>query len=442
MKKLSWKLFIVVLALVGMVASMPMWMTSQAEAQQQKVLKIGSLVPLNLKEGVEIQKWMNLFAKIYNEQGGWQIGNEKYKVEINIYDHAMDPAKMRSAAEKAVLQDGNKFLLNNWSDNQAQTVTITEPNKVLVLAGGFTPDLAKPNLQYYIRTSGVFFGSGSPYVIQRDYVARGGKTDIMVTSDTEMGHFGAKLWAAPAKLAGLNILPDVFFNPDTVDFGPIATKVKSYNPDVVELPFVSGDTVTNIISALKDVGFKGMVYPGNLVPYTLENAVKKVGKEYLEGMEVQVFDPRGIMKNPKILALYDRYTKEYGEFRTEGCWWVGGWFFFEDAVNATKSIDIDVLRNYLFNSKKGVATLEGYSQLFARPDLQNFRTIEVAPGHPVGMIKNGKLVPIKPVSVKDQYLVAVKCYNLVDIYQKYWDQYGYPKFPDEPSLFDFADLKK
>jgi len=148
------------------------------------------------------------------------------------------------------------------------------------------------------------------------------------------------------------------------------------------------------------------------------------------------------MKNPKILALYDRYTKEYGEFRTEGCWWVGGWFFFEDAVNATKSIDIDVLRNYLFNSKKGVATLEGHSQLFARPDLQNFRTIDVAPGHPVGMIKNGKLVPIKQVSVKDQYLVAIKCYNLVDVYQKYWDQYGYPKFPDEPSLYDFGDMKK
>jgi hypothetical protein len=60
----------------------------------------------------------------------------------------------------------------------------------------------------------------------------------------------------------------------------------------------------------------------------------------------------------------------------------------------------------------------------------------------VGMIKNGKLVPIKPVSVKDQYLIAIKCHNLVDIYQKYWDEYGYPKFPDEPSLFDFPDLKK
>ena len=55
-------------------------------AAKDKVLKIGTVAPLNLKEGVEIQRWMNLFAKIVNEKGGWKIGNDVYKLQSIVYD--------------------------------------------------------------------------------------------------------------------------------------------------------------------------------------------------------------------------------------------------------------------------------------------------------------------------------------------------------------------
>ena len=141
-------------------------------------------------------------------------------------------------------------------------------------------------------------------------------------------------------------------------------------------------------------------------------------------------------------AIIDRYIKDYGEFHYEGVFWVGPWFLFEDAVKNAKSVDPDVLAKYLLNSQHGVMTLSGYSQLFARPDKQVLQTIDVAPGHGVGIIKNGQLKLLKKVSVKDQYLVSVKVYGLADVYQKYWEKYGYPKFPDEPSMIDFKDVVK
>jgi hypothetical protein len=52
------------------------------------------------------------------------------------------------------------------------------------------------------------------------------------------------------------------------------------------------------------------------------------------------------------------------------------------------------------------------------------------------------LAPLKTVTVKDQYLVSIKAYGLLDLYQKYWEQYGYPTLPKQESLFDFVDLKK
>lgn len=35
-----------------------------------KELKIGALVNLKSQQGIEMQRWLNLFAKMYNEKGG------------------------------------------------------------------------------------------------------------------------------------------------------------------------------------------------------------------------------------------------------------------------------------------------------------------------------------------------------------------------------------
>ena len=87
--------------------------------------------------------------------------------------------------------------------------------------------------------------------------------------------------------------------------------------------------------------------------------------------------------------------------------------------------------------------LNGYVQMFARPDMNNFRTMDVAPGHAIGIVKNGKMEPFKMVTVKDQYLVSIRAYHQVDTYKKYWEKYGRPKFPAEQGgYFDFADLDK
>ena len=133
--------------------------------------------------------------------------------------------------------------------------------------------------------------------------------------------------------------------------------------------------------------------------------------------------------------------KEYKEWRSEGCFWISPWFFFRDAVENTKSVDVDSIVKYLHNSKKGVKTFGGYSQLFARPDLKNYRTIDSAPGCFVAVIKDGKLVPVKAIAVKDHYLVTIKAMGLTDVYEKYWAEYGKPTFPPQQSMYDFSDMK-
>ena len=71
----------------------------------------------------------------------------------------------------------------------------------------------------------------------------------------------------------------------------------------------------------------------------------------------------------------------------------------------------------------------------------NLRTVSGEPTELVGIVKDGELVPLRPVTVKDHYLASILSYGLVDVYKAYWEQYGYPTFPaDQTSVIKFSDL--
>ncbi len=407
----------------------------------EPVLRVGALLSLDSIQGVEMKKWLQLFAKLYNDAGGWKIGETTYRVEPMFYDVGMwDATKSRSAVEKAVLQDKVKYLVCNWGDIPAETLSVTEPNKVLWLGLDFVDDSVKPTLNYAVRAQGLFFAQGLFYYICQDYIKQGAKSVLVVCPDTQQGHVGAQLVGATATTAGMQVLDPIFFSADTADFSPIATKIASQKPDAVFFSYVAGASLINAIGALKDTGWKGFILPGELDGETLNNLVAKVGKEYVEGMETGSYDPRPVEKDPQTLNYIDAYQQQYGDWHSEGCFWIGPWFIFEDAINATQSTDVDTLVAYLTSSKKGVRTLTGYSQLFARPDLQNYKTVDSAPGHYIGVVRDGKFEYLETIACKDQYLSSIKVYGLKDVYQKYWDEYGYPEFPDQPARLDFSDL--
>lgn len=434
MKKINWKGFIGIFALGFMVITLP-----HGAIAKNKVLKIGCNTNFRAKEGLEIKKWHDLIEKTINAQGGWKVGKDTYNLEIFTDDNGGDQAKIRSTIEKQIYRDGVKIILDNFLSDEIQTAQIAEQNQVLALGEGFRAEAAKPDFHYYYRTNGIFFARAFHYLLYRDYYNRGARTGLFITPEGPASSIQAQQYEAAMKLAGIKPLPPIFYLADTVDFGPIATKIKSQNPDMVELAGAGGSQAIDIISSLYDSGWKGLISPSSVNKSQLENIVKRVGN-WFDGTELLYFDPRGIQKDPEMLEWLDRYTKEYGEFNESGCFWIQGWWVLRDAVNNTQSVDVEVLKKYLDSQSHGVMTLTGYLQLFARPDLGNYRPIDGAPGHGIGIIKNGNMAYYKQVTVKDQYLVSIKAYGMVDTYKKYWEEYGKPTFPPEESVFDFKDL--
>ena len=210
--------------------------TSTTTTTPHKVLKFGCVTGLNTSMGVEKKKWYDLLTKLVNEQGGWKIGADTYDVDVIFYDSQNDPVKGKSYMEKLVLQDGVKFLLNSPTSNPATDAEVTEPNKVIVLGFDVIGTSADPKLQYYCTPIGMSFSRGLMYVLDKDMAVKGMKSYATLKSDDMIGRmtdaWSKMNWAAAApdvKYAGT-----VFFDPTTSDFGPVATKLMSLHPDVID----------------------------------------------------------------------------------------------------------------------------------------------------------------------------------------------------------------
>ena len=78
---------------------------------------------------------------------------------------------------------------------------------------------------------------------------------------------------------GVEAKPSVFVNPTTVDFGPVATKVISENPEVVDMNYLGiiPSSVGQMYTALRENGYKGIILPGIISQMDIDNITKAAG---------------------------------------------------------------------------------------------------------------------------------------------------------------------
>jgi len=414
------------------------------KAAPSDVFKVGVTDWLAAPIGIEISNWFKLYAKMVNEDGGSKIGDKTYKLEMINEDHGADPTKHQAALEKLIFNDKVKFILESFGADQNQSAQIAEQNKVIILGLGFGDETAKPKFSYFYRAQGLYFLRGSNYVMYKIFKERGAKNVLLVNPDGEAGKANVAQFSTVLPVVGLEKLTPIFFPAATTDFSGVAIKVKQLNPDAIDLGAAGDDQIVNFVRALKEVGWKGQMYPGLMNANLLANLVKTVGKEYIEGFVAPYLAPKGMTTDDKeIKALVKAYPKEYnGALGEDGVYWTAPWFVFKGAVDATQSTDPEVIKKYLAGQPKAEKTVCGMVHLFARPDVGNNAACDGIPSHGIGMIKNGELVFFKRVSIKDQYIMTIICNKVQPAYKAYWEKFGKPKFADEDiSNLDFKDVK-
>jgi branched-chain amino acid transport system substrate-binding protein len=118
----------------------PTALNGRASAQEG-VIQFGGSVPMTgaaAETGLNVKFGYDCAVKFINEKmGGVEIGGKKYRVSMNLFDDASDPARATSLIQKQVDEGINFFLGSFGSNIVLPTCAITEAaGRIMVQAGG------------------------------------------------------------------------------------------------------------------------------------------------------------------------------------------------------------------------------------------------------------------------------------------------------------------
>lgn len=383
------KLFISLVVLFAITTVINPLFRTTGLAAEVKTLKIGCSLPLNVSLGLEMKKYLEILVPRFNEAGGLVVKGERYNIEMIIYDDKYTAEGGRAAFERLVHLDKVKFIVGNVGS--APTVAglpISEANGVITFCGAASPKIIDPKNRYTARTSPQT--TLEPAVrtwIMKHYPI---KTMVTLSPDDETGKIMSKVAAQCAEAYGAKILDHLYYPRGTTDYSPIATKIRTLNPDDVNFAGSSGGTDVGLqLKELYRSGWRGMRY---LPMLTLTEVASVCTNEQMEGA-MSTAKPTDIESPNKLAAeLKDAYIKKYGTWNNAGVMFTTSFYAFIAAVGKANSLDKDdimsALRGLEFDSPGG------YCKMIKRPDYNNDKVCDVVATVYVGQIKNGKLVTV------------------------------------------------
>lgn len=120
----------------------------------QKVLKVGCIMPFTGPAalwGLNIRPGMEVYADLINEDGGLEVGNEKYKIEM-IFKDGFAPAPAVAATRNLVYDHSVKAIVGYFGLGIAAMTQITNPEKVILnigTIGGIDPSPVEKSYVMY-----------------------------------------------------------------------------------------------------------------------------------------------------------------------------------------------------------------------------------------------------------------------------------------------------
>jgi len=377
-------------------------MGSFADSASLNTIKIGSATNFSDRLGIQVKRILEMEAALVNEKGGLNIQGQRYNIEMIVYDHKYTADGGRAAGERLVFQDKVKFIVNPYGIAPCLAMLeVAEPNKIPFFHGAAGVKLLDPKFKYAVHTKAL---DGSVYpewsYVKEHLLAPTVKTVVMCTYDDATGHIMADMMEKAWANAGIETVGRLYFKRGQTDFAPIATKLRSLNPDMLNLTGVmAGADILLPIKAAYNAGWKGQIaaeYAKDTVPKVAE----EIGKEAVEGLVCDYYDPSEI-PNPPPLAVPFRnaYTKRYGVWETDGLQFATGWWFLMEAIKKANSFDPDAVMAAC--KELEVNWPGGHAKLIKRPDVGNERYCDTVQELYVGQVKDGKVVFFGKIGLDD-----------------------------------------
>jgi branched-chain amino acid transport system substrate-binding protein len=286
-----------------------------------------------------------LWEKQINARGGL-LGR---KIEMTIVDNKSNPEDAVSIYQR-LLQDGNEFVFEEGGSFivQRESTLAEQRHKLFLVPNGFAKALYQRGYKYLFYTGSAVsedINIGLMRLLQSLPDAERPKTAAYVTVEniafTSMNQGTQEL----AKPLNLKTVLDVTYPPGISDATPLVTNVKEKAPDVVIQTGLVNDTILFARAAAQQK-LETKVFTIGLTAGALPNFISSVGDAaekmvYAAGWEPQAKTP-GNDEFVKAYQAQQGVPPIYNAAQGYACWQI-----FEQAVNATKSFDQTVLRDYI-----------------------------------------------------------------------------------------------
>lgn len=289
--------------------------TSQAA---NKVLKIGHIGVMSgpaASWGL-INKYSALAgAEIINEDGGFEIGGEKYDIEIVSLDTKQDPRVAIAGAERLVYQEGIKYIIGpNVDDTTRAVLPVFEKAGAFNICYGWHRELFTPPSKN--TALGMIAGYQSAPVIYK-YLKeqRGVKSLACVPRNDASGLNSRDSCVAAADQLGIKITSsDSTYEPNTSDFFPIMGRIIGQNPDLIVLSGVAPADAPLLIRAARELGYKGLMSTETAMD---ANIITEIAGEMANGYISVGGASAPELRTDEMKRFIERYSKVAGEWNDE-----------------------------------------------------------------------------------------------------------------------------
>ena len=229
-----------------------------SEADAEKIIYLGAAVSETgrfSREGKDTrQGYLVWLDWVNNEYGGIKVGDERYKVEIVMYDDEGDPDTAARLVEKLINEDRVDFLLGPYSSflTQSASAIAEKYGKIMIEGNGSAETLFERGFQnlFAVLTPAVDYTRTALQLL----ADIGAKTVVIAYEDTAFPTSvadGAQSWAAEY---GLEVLGVETYPVNVADVSGIMSKFKELEPDI----FVGGGHFNDailFIRAAKELDF-------------------------------------------------------------------------------------------------------------------------------------------------------------------------------------------
>jgi len=339
---------------VGIVVSISVsgFMLVASKGGEPKTLKVAVITALSgtgAEWGRGILHGAELAIEEVNAQGGVDIGGEKYRIEVVVYDDKYTAAGGTAAAHKAVFSDGVKFIIGPISSASGLAMQeITEKNKVLLIADTWAREFLGPGKPYTFRVfmTSTQAASGLARWVKKKYPHA--KTVVTVAANDASGWSVAEDYKGAYEAAGIKVIAQEFPERATKDYYPVLTRIKGQNPDIIQECAIGVGAAALLTKQAKELGIKAPVIGGAWIdPDTFVKSAG--GPEFAEGYIYPVVFDRN-SKDPKIVEFVKKFQAKYGPnepMTTVDPSFYDGTRLFLEALKRAGTIDVDKVKEAL-----------------------------------------------------------------------------------------------